>query len=57
MMNEDLKNKQEVKALLIKFKIKKITVSMYHLQANDMIEHEHTLIMQKLLKSCKNQSY
>ena len=57
MMNEDSENKQEVEALLIKLKIKKITVSAYHLQINDMIKHEHTSIMQALLKSCKNQLY
>ena len=45
MINEDFENKQEVKVLLIKLRIKKITVSAYHLQMNDMIKHKHTLIM------------
>ena len=57
MMNEDLKNKQKVKAFLTKLKVKKVTVLTYYLQANDMIECEHTLIMQALLKFCKNQLY
>ena len=57
MMNENSENKQEVKALLIKLKIKKIMILMYHLQMNDMIECEHISIMQALLKFCKNQLY
>ena len=54
IMNEDSKNKQEVEALLIKFKIKKIIVSTYHLQINDMIKHEYILIIQALLKFYEN---
>ena len=57
MINEDFKNKWEVKALLAKFKIKKVMISAYHLQINDMIEHEHISIMQALSKSCENQLY
>ena len=57
MMNEDSKNKQEVEALLIKFRIKKVMILVYHLQMNGMIECEHILIMQTLSKSCKNQLY
>ena len=57
MMNESFKNKQEVETFLIKFKIKKVTVSAYHLQMNDMIEYKHISIMQALLKFCKNQLY
>ena len=57
MMNKNSENKQKVKAFLIKLKIKKIMISAYHSQINDMIEHEHTSIMQALLKSCKNQLY
>ena len=53
-MNGGLKNKQEVEALLAKLRVKKVTVLVYYLQANDMIECRHTLIMQVLLKSCKN---
>ena len=30
IINEDFKNKQKVKALLIKLKVKKVTVSVYH---------------------------
>ena len=57
MMNEDSENKQKVEALLVKLRIKKVMISMYHLQMNSMIKCEHTLIMQTLLKSCKNQLY
>ena len=57
IMNEDSENKQEIKVFLIKLKIKKVMISAYHLQANDMIKHEHTSIMQALSKSCKNQLY
>ena len=57
MMNEDFENKWEVKTLLIKLEIKKITVSMYYSQMNDMIKCEHTSIMQALLKSYENQLY
>ena len=54
MINEGLKNKWEMKALLIKLKVKKVIVSAYHLQANNMIKCKHTSIMQALLKSYKN---
>ena len=57
MMNEGSENKQEIKALLIKLRIKKVTMSAYHLQANNMIKHRHILIMQTLLKSYENQLY
>ena len=57
MMNEDFKNKQKVEALLAKFEIKKVTVSAYHSQMNNMIKCKHTLIMQALLKFYKNQLY
>ena len=57
MMNKNFENKQKVKTFLIKFKIRKVTVSAYHSQTNDIIKYEHTLIMQTLLKSCKNQLY
>ena len=45
MINESFENKQEVEALLIKFKIKKIIILMYHLQINNMIKHKHILIL------------
>ena len=54
IINEDFKNKWEVEAFLIKLKIKKIMISAYHLQTNDMIKHKHILIIQALSKSCKN---
>ena len=54
MINKDFKNKQKVKTFLVKFEIKKVTVSVYHSQINNMIKCEHTSIMQALLKSCKN---
>ena len=57
MMNEGFKNKWKVEALLIKLEIKKVTISAYHSQMNNMIKCEHTSIMQALSKSCKNQSY
>ena len=57
MMDGGSENKQEVEALLAKLEIKKVTVSAYHLQTNDMIEHEHISIVQALLKSCENQLY
>ena len=57
MMNKNSKNKQEVETFLIKLKIKKITVLIYHSQMNNMIECEHILIMQTLLKFYENQLY
>ena len=57
IIDEDFENKWEVEVLLIKFKIKKIIISTYHLQANDIIKCEHTSIMQALSKSCENQLY
>ena len=43
-----------MKALLTKLKIKKIMISAYYLQTNDIIKHKHISIMQMLLKSYKN---
>ena len=43
IMNENLKNKKEIKELLKQYEIRKITVSAYHLQANKMIEQEYML--------------
>ena len=57
MMNKNSENKQEVKALLVKLKIKKVMISVYHSQINGMIKCKHILIMQTLLKSYKNQLY
>ena len=57
MMNEDFENKWEVEVFLIKLKIKKVMISVYHLQANDMIKCEHISIMQTLLKFYENQLY
>ena len=57
IINKNFKNKWKVKTFLIKLEIKKITVLMYHSQINDMIKCEHILIMQALLKFCKNQLY
>ena len=37
IINENSKNKQEVKAFLIKFRIKKIIISTYYLQINDIV--------------------
>ena len=48
IINENFKNKQKVEAFLIKFKIKKIMILMYHLQMNNMIKCKHILIMQTL---------
>ena len=54
MINENSENKQKIKVFLIKLKVKKITISAYHLQMNNMIKHEHISIMQTLLKFYEN---
>ena len=39
--------------MINKYKIKRIVVSAYHSQANDMIEREHTSIVDALSKLLK----
>ena len=50
IINNDSKNKKQIKKLTIKFKIKKIVVLKYHFQTNDIIEKNHKLIVNALIK-------
>ena len=54
VMNRDSENKREVEELLKWYEIKKMTVSAYHLQVNEMIEQEHTPIIQVFVKVCNS---
>ena len=54
IMNKNSENKREVEKLLKWYEIKKMTVSVYHLQINRMIEWEYILIIQTLIKICNS---
>ena len=49
-MNDDSENKELIKMLAEKYKIKKIIVSTYHSQVNDMMKRRHTAIINALFK-------
>ena len=53
-MNESLENKREVEKLLKQYEVRKMTVSVYHLQVNRIIEQKHTLIVQTFIKICNS---
>ena len=50
IINDELKNKKQIVKLTIKFKIKKIVMSKYHFQTNEMIEKYHKSIVNALIK-------
>ena len=54
MSNEEKKNKKKTRKFLIKYLIKYVIVSLYNLQANEMIEKNHQLIVDVLFKLMKS---
>lgn len=50
MMNDDLENKNYVEKLIEKYDIQQMIVSVYHLQANDMIKRGHKSLTNALSK-------
>ena len=50
MSNEEKKNKKKTKKLIIKYLIKHVIILLYNLQANEMIERNHQLIVNMLFK-------
>ena len=54
MSNEEKKNKKKTRKFLMKYFIKHIIISLYNLQANEMIERDHQLIINVLFKLMNN---
>ncbi len=50
VMNEKSKNKKLMNELIEKLAIKKIIISAYHFQTNEMIERKHRLFVNALIK-------
>ena len=50
MSNEEEKNKKKTRKFLIKYFIKHVIILLYNLQANEMIERGHQLIVDVLFK-------
>jgi hypothetical protein len=48
--NEELKNKKIVKALIEKYKIKRVVMLTYYLQANDLVKRNHIAVVNILIK-------
>ena len=44
-MDEGLENKREIEELLKQYEVRKMTVSAYHSQINEMIEQRHMSII------------
>ena len=53
IVDEESENKDLVEEMINRYKIKRIVVSVYHSQANEMIEREHTSIVDALSKLSK----
>ena len=50
MSDKEKKNKKKIRKLMMKYFIKHIIVLLYNLQANEMIERNHQLIVNTLFK-------
>ena len=50
MSNEEKENKKKMRKFLMKYFIKHVIISSYNLQANEMIEKDHQLIVDMLFK-------
>jgi hypothetical protein len=55
-MNEELKNKKIVKALIKKYKIKRVVMLMYHIQMNDLVKKDHIAVVNILIKMTVNEN-
>ncbi len=56
VINEELKNKEIVKTLIKKYKIKRMMMLIYHSQMNDFIKKDHTAVVNILIKMTVNES-
>ena len=55
-MNEELKNKEIVETLIEKYKIKRMMMSTYHSQMNDLVKKNHTAVVNVLIKMTVDES-
>ena len=49
-MNEDLKNRDLLKKLIVKYNSERVVTLTYHSQVNEMIERDHRSIFDALFK-------
>ncbi len=56
VMNEESKNKAIVETLIEKYKIKRMMMSTYHSQTNDLVKRDHTAIVNVLIKMTVDES-
>ena len=54
MSDREKKNKKKTRKLLMKYLIKHVIILLYNLQANEMIERDHQLIVDTLFKLTKS---
>ncbi len=55
-MNEESKNKEIVETLIEKYKIKRVMMSTYYLQTNDLVWRNHTAVVNVLIKMTVDES-
>jgi len=55
-MNEELKNKEIVETLIEKYKIKRVMMSIYYSQMNDLVKRNYTAVVNVLIKMTVNES-
>jgi len=55
-MNEESKNKEIVETLVEKYKIKRMMMSTYHSQTNDLVKRDHTAVVNALTKMTVDES-
>jgi len=55
-MNEESKNKEIVETLIEKYKIKRVMMSTYHSQMNDLVKRDHTAVVNVLIKMTVDES-
>jgi len=56
VMNEESKNKEIVETLIEKYKIKRVMMSTYHSQMNDLMKRDHTAVVNVLIKMTVDES-
>ncbi len=56
VMNEESKNKEIVETLIEKYKIKRMMMSTYHSQMNDLMKKDHTAVVNVLIKITVDES-
>ncbi len=55
-MNEESKNKEIVETLVEKYKIKRMMMSTYHSQTNDLVKRDYTAVVNALTKMTVDES-